>query len=61
LTYERLGNEQGQKKAHLVMALIGANGRMDNDHISKKGMTIAINREQWGTKRMYKKDELGDK
>ncbi len=42
------------------MALTSANGRMDNDHISKKGMTIAINKELWGTKRMYKKGEVGD-
>jgi hypothetical protein len=52
---------KGKKKAHLVMALIGANGRMDNDHISKKGTTIAINRKLWGTQKMYKKDKLGDK
>jgi hypothetical protein len=42
------------------MALTSANGRMDNDHISKKRMMIAINRELWGTKIMYKKDELGN-
>jgi hypothetical protein len=41
------------------MALTGANGKMDNNHISTKGMMIAINRELWGTKRMYRKDELG--
>jgi hypothetical protein len=42
------------------MALIGANGKMDNDHISTKGMMMAIKRELWGTKIMYKKDEIGN-
>jgi hypothetical protein len=37
------------------MALTSANGKMDNDHISKKGMMIALNRELWGHKKNVQK------